>query len=98
MPVGSITKLRGLVPTTANILGTPAGVILDTLFEAEFVVYTFPIESTAIPKGFVPGPMIMEVLAPAGVILVTVFALEFAVYTFPSESIAIPLASFPVFA
>ena len=48
-------------------------IILDIVFELKFAVYTFPAESTLIPRGLLPVvPSVVE--TPRGVILVTVFA------------------------
>ncbi len=71
--------LEGPVPTLARVEVAPAGVILDTLFEALFAVYRLPLESIAIERGAVPAPREAKRLGtPAGVIFVIVFAVKFA--------------------
>ena len=73
MPLSTAIE-RGLEPVLARISDTPAGVILETLFERLLGVYTLPAASTAIAYGSEPVvPRIVD--TPAGVILETLFEL-----------------------
>ena len=78
VPVSSVFPYE---PLPAKVVTTPSGVILRILKLLESATYTFPLESTAIPRGvlnlaFVPVPVIFPcelparvVTTPAGVIL-----------------------------
>ena len=54
LPIESKTKAVGLLPTEANTVLTPAGVILLILSEPELAIYRSPFLAKAMPLGVSP--------------------------------------------